>query len=499
MMVVPREFYKSTMVRLYAIWRILHNPDIVILFDGETSRHAHRSVRLIKRIFESSQFVEVFGDWSGKMADPRRTGWKEDELTVIRRTRVGDAPTVLPGGVEVALTGLHPDLYIGDDLTGETNSRTQDMRQRVKDHLESVVKLLGVGGEAILLDTIWHLEDHTNLILNDPDRREIFDIMLRSAADKHGPFIGVGDGELNRSTYSEARLVMGWSEDRIASTDGGFMFPDMVDSGFLDRALRGSSRGSISRQFFNNPVIEEESIGRCKGYFTDSPPGQIVIAVDLAAGREYSRANTGFVVAKMTAPDHPGEIYGNFWVLEAYDRDWPINRTISEIFMLEAKYRDKGFWKLIVERAAQDTSTDTIRMEMARRATFFPFDDPAPSALESKSDRIRIALKPQYENGRVFHHESLRGGVLESQLMNFGASGKVDVIDAMSRAFMALRPPGGGQVAKSGEDYWGPKLAEGMDSATFGRYITQAPLEGAAMSKEVDPRFRRTRRMIGLA
>lgn len=495
MLCVPREMYKSTMVWCYCIWRILHNPDIAILLDSETAPRSKTGMRYIRGLMDSKRFKAVYGDWSGKDLDPRRSGWSDESITVCRRTRTIPAATIRPAGVEVAVTGDHPDLYIGDDLTGETNSRTEEARARVKEHRRAVVNLMGVTGEAILLDTIWHLEDHTNEVLTNPDLRENFDVMLRSAADAHGAFLGVG-ANTNRRAYSAARRLLGWSEERIHGPEGHFMFPEMVDAAFLDKKLKESSRGSISRQFFNNPVLEEESLGTCRGYFMDAPPGRVVVAVDLAAGREYSVSKTAFTVVLMSVPKE-GEVYGDYYVLEAYQRDWGIDRSIAEMFALEEKYRDRGFWKLVVERAGNDTSTDVIRTEMRRKNVHFLFDSPQASPKETKDDRIRIALKPQYENGRVFHHLFLKGSEVESQLLNFGATGRKDIVDALARAFVALRPPEA-RTSSAGEE-WAERLAEGMDAKTFGKYITQAPYEAAGDSDAVDPRFRRTRRIQGNA
>ena len=439
MMVVPRHCYKSRMARLYSAWRILHDPDIVVLFDGETAKHAGRSLRYVKQLFESEKFKRIYGDWTGA-DDPDHMGWKEDRITVAKRTRVMDAPTVLVGGIDSALAGLHPDIAMEDDLTGNTNWKTEDGRERAWHRVQELVPLIAGTGEAIFFDTIWHLDDHTSRILRNEELLSQFDVMVRSAADSHGGLLKPDAQPSNRVYYDMARRKLGWTEERLEA-EGQWFFPEMVGPKFVDGALKTATKGFVSRHYFNNPIVEEEAIGRPAGYFHDSPPGRIVAAVDLAKGAEFSVSNTGFVVMKMSAPENPEEYYGNFYVLEAYERNWDFARNLSEIFALVMKYRQLGLLKVIVERAGQDTSTDSIRMEMRRRNCYFVLDDPPASPGHSKDDRIRASLKVHYENGRVYHHESLRNGAYEAQLLNFGATEKKDIADAAARAAMALLPP----------------------------------------------------------
>lgn len=112
----------------WAIWMILLNPDIRILFASKTSANAQDFLKEVKRHFETNERLrEIFGDYVGNER------WDAVAIEVRGRTKPFKEPTINTVGLEGAVASKHYDVIIADDLVDEENSRTKYQREKLLD------------------------------------------------------------------------------------------------------------------------------------------------------------------------------------------------------------------------------------------------------------------------------------------------------------------------------------------------------------------------------
>jgi predicted phage terminase large subunit-like protein len=134
---------------------ILKNRNIRILIASKTSGHAVSCLHEIKTQLEDNQRLkEVFGDLVDK------DKWNEEAIEVAGRTIAAKEPTVMTLGIGGQAIGKHFDVVIADDLVDEDNSRTEYMRQRIKNWFYKVLyPTLEPGAHLHVLGTRYHFND----------------------------------------------------------------------------------------------------------------------------------------------------------------------------------------------------------------------------------------------------------------------------------------------------------------------------------------------------
>lgn len=120
---------KSTIVALYAAWRLYRCPDLRILtLSGEFSL-AKAMVRQVRRIIERHPLTR-------RIVPERAEQWAADQFTVRRRSTLRD-PSMIAKGILSNITGLRADLVICDDVevpnTCDTQAKREDLRTRLSE------------------------------------------------------------------------------------------------------------------------------------------------------------------------------------------------------------------------------------------------------------------------------------------------------------------------------------------------------------------------------
>src|SRR5215831_2190731 len=152
-LLMPRRFYKSSMVKGYILWRIVQNPEIRVLFVGENDLVGAKNLADIKwNIQQNTLFQALFpnvvpGDY-GK-------SWSETAITVPRKKSF-DEPTIQTIGIGAKHTGFHYDIIVYDDPIGLVAAKSPAEMRRAIDWFRAAPGLLDSSeSEEIMVGTRW--------------------------------------------------------------------------------------------------------------------------------------------------------------------------------------------------------------------------------------------------------------------------------------------------------------------------------------------------------
>lgn len=166
LVLVPRGVGKSTVItQAHAIQWVLQDPGTAILIANETERGATKFLGEIKHHFESNDLLRALFP---ELIPPdfRSVKWSESEATIVRPSSRKEA-TFMAVGEGAAITGLHPDKIILDDLISDEameNARAgvwslMDKANRWIDRLRPIVNLGSPFWEIVVVGTHWWEND----------------------------------------------------------------------------------------------------------------------------------------------------------------------------------------------------------------------------------------------------------------------------------------------------------------------------------------------------
>jgi hypothetical protein len=136
---------KSTLVGLYAAWRLSADPDTRILVLSADQALAGKMARSVKRIVERHPLCR------GLKPD-RPDQWAADRFTVRRRRESRD-PSMLARGVSANVTGSHADLIVCDDVEVPNTCDTAPKRADLRARLGELENVLVPGGTQLYVGT----------------------------------------------------------------------------------------------------------------------------------------------------------------------------------------------------------------------------------------------------------------------------------------------------------------------------------------------------------
>jgi len=155
LILAPRGFGKTTIGTIArVVFEILKNPNISILLASRVTGNAEDILDEVSGHFvKNEKFIRIFGNLVG-------TPWYSRQITVANKTKISKEPTVNTIGSDSGVVGKHYDLVICDDLVDEENSRTEHMREHVRNWFYmSLYPTVKPGGRLWVVGTRYHFED----------------------------------------------------------------------------------------------------------------------------------------------------------------------------------------------------------------------------------------------------------------------------------------------------------------------------------------------------
>jgi len=152
---------------------------------------------------------------------------------------------------------------------------------------------------------------------------------------------------------------------------------------------------------------------------------------------------------------------GSFYVVDVYGECEDIRRQIDVLFMMWERW---GVVRGYMEMTGGFRVLEAIlQNEMSERRKWL-YMEQFPRTMGGKEHRNVVALQGHYRSGRIFHHWRLRGGEMETELLEFPRGKFDDLVDALVMAITQAQS--GGYFGK----FPGEQEAKIQAAAGFGRW-----------------------------
>lgn len=162
LVLAPRGHGKSKILQGIITWMIVNDPNKRVIIVSNTDTKAKMFLRTIKSTIENSDILrDFYGDLTGDR-------WTDHSLTIAGRTEIHTEPSLLSVGAgSGAVTGMHCDELMIDDLIDYDSSRVETQRERMKDWYKTTLLpvLLSSGGISIA-GTRYHYSDFYDMVIN---------------------------------------------------------------------------------------------------------------------------------------------------------------------------------------------------------------------------------------------------------------------------------------------------------------------------------------------
>ncbi len=172
----PRDTLKSTVLQGFALWIMVKEPDIRILFYGEVHEQAQKRLAVLRNIIEKNKiFRACYGELNGS-TDGRP--WNEGLIVIATRKNISvREATVETAGLDVVINSRHFDWIFPDDLHSEKNSKTREQIEDVADKAKLLTPLLANDGHMIFAGVFWSDNDIYKRLIDENHA----DAFIRSA------------------------------------------------------------------------------------------------------------------------------------------------------------------------------------------------------------------------------------------------------------------------------------------------------------------------------
>jgi len=399
----PREHSKTTCFSVnYPLWRIAKNPNIRIILVSNTATQAESYLREVKGHIERDPvYSELFPDLIPKYPEK----WTDSEIIVQRSALNLKDPTVSATGMGGTILSRRAELIIVDDILNQSNTGTQERRQKVKEWLWNVLlPVLTPDGEIVVVGTAWDADD----ILEDLIEKSTFDIRVRYKAIPDDTDIDPKTGKpklLWNNLFSYEQLMQKKADDPI----------------------------SFYRQYQNEvhqiseAPIKQEWIHYISDPNTLPKIERIIIGVDPAVSERDMTSNAqSAIVAVGRGAD------GKFYVLKTSCGFWGFEKLLDETAILywemDMKYGIRPESVVVEDVQAQKWAIDQMR-----KRKNLPAIGVKPTS--DKTARLRT-LSPFFANDEV--RLLVECKPLAIQLIGWGRERLKDLVDAFVYAMWEL-------------------------------------------------------------
>jgi hypothetical protein len=452
---------------------------IVVAPKKEIAAYGH--VMTMQNLFEQS---ETYRELTHDFVIPDKRTWSRLKGLSFIRPGASGGPNIIPMGIDSIATGLHPTLFMCDDLIHEHNYTNRLEIARIKQWMIQSHNLTeSEGGARVFIGNIWAINDPQDFLRPETlvDGKHIFeDVWIWERGmdacdlclDNRPPDHQESD-HIDPITYVMLDRVIKKDEDGNDVTTP----PTEVDANRIKGRL---DTLTLMAQYYNRPVapgelqfdikdlrhwewepssvdgrptirvgaqpdIAAQEVKAGSPYFTLPRAGHmgsrelipvdrldVYILVDPAPQKEESELHSKFAISVEGC-----ETTGlRQFHLDEYAAQKPPRVNLDAILDLWIKWWPNVV-KIGIEAVAYQKTIGDSLLDRARDRNIHTLQEkhiemfPRLSAEGPQMDRIRYTLMPLFSGGNYYIHDTHR--ILKAQVNTFGVAGsKHDLLDALS-------------------------------------------------------------------
>lgn len=263
---------------------------------------------------------------------------------------------------------------------------------------------------------------------------------------------------------------------KAINDDGSLFFPEKLSREFLDKARKTMGSYLFANQYMNEVIPEDEQTFKPHWirYYKELPQTKHTFAfIDPAISQTVGADYTGITVVDI-------DTEGCWYVRHARRERLTPTQIINLVFDLNAEYKPMGIG--IESVAFQKAILYLLQEEMRNRGVVVPVKEVHPGNDRTKEMRIRGALVPRFEWGRILLAQGLHD--LEAELSQFPRGSHDDIIDSLAQIeAIAIIP------SKERTKDEAPSVANANDYESWYRRNIHKIKEGTADHERFDGEF----------
>jgi predicted phage terminase large subunit-like protein len=371
----PRGHFKTSAVAVYAVWRILKNPEIRISALQATLKLTKGWVAEMASHFNGknpkSRLPALFPEFCGKdLGDATK-------FTVPARTRQHlKEATVTAASPRATATGQHYDLILADDLVNSSNFRNVDLLDKLESEFYHLLPLLDPGGQVRVTGTRYsHADLYARIIATDKGVGK-WTISVKECYKPDGSLL------FPERLTRDGRTI-GFTAELLAELQR--KDPEMFVSQFLNKIMLGKD------QLFPSTLIQASTKATSDPEYPATAP--CIFVVDLATGK---RADADHSVIGVARVDNRGRV----WVVDLVGGIMSPHTLAMNIVQMTVKYRPLRV--LVEKQPGAEFFVDFLRTVARERNIVVPVD--YTSGGKAKNAKyLRVAsLESGFRQKRLF-------------------------------------------------------------------------------------------------
>lgn len=177
LVLAPRDHGKSEAVVTLAAWRICLDRNVRILM---VSENLEQSEARMKRVVQLLGSERIQADWCSAPQEGYGPFWKgkapSSNILTVQRAANWIDPTLKAIGYGSALTGMHPDLILFDDIQSAEAANSPTERRKLREFVDGTVSpMLSRGGCWVVIGTRKHADDVYGYLMSKPTWGVVWD------------------------------------------------------------------------------------------------------------------------------------------------------------------------------------------------------------------------------------------------------------------------------------------------------------------------------------
>ena len=430
MLIVPRGWYKTSIARAAAVWKVLRQG---ILFNNWYYRVAlcsatlnlgNQSLKAIKgQLKTNRRLIDMFGELFVVDHKNKLFSASENGVTIGPRIRIGEIasiaePTFWVGSEGRISTGMHADLAYLDDLNNDDNVATDHKRSEVNSYYRLIHPIIGnrdrVGRptQILMSATPWHDDDARGMILREERER------AASNPEYKSPWVVI-----QHNAYNEDGTA--WWESKYPIEE-------------LDKLKDTMTIQKFTANYLCDPVgqsgfVDEDQIQWKK---RDEFPPLKHLRATVDPNMHFAAKEIGCYAAIMVSGY---DAYANLYFRDARgSREWDSKGLIDALFQLNDDYPDIP---ILIEDAHMAHFSHAIHLEEANRGKRLRIQW-VPWQAEAKYKKWE-KLQPRFRNKRVYFAEEIDRRLkaeIREELVRGTVARFNDFLDAMAMADLGIYP-----------------------------------------------------------